>query len=584
MNDPMYKKVGDLDDPFAEKDDNGHPKTGITCLKCHKHFVNYRSIHKHLKTCDPILPKGQQKLPFITHNEPEKQHVIPNDLLSADRIKLIEAICCSGWSLNTVTKESFKNLVEAFNPSIKIPNLKVLRADVIAYARIIQEEIIKELSNHYFSLISDGGTINSKTFYPVILFNRDHLYFFGMPRIIEATANNLANTFSDYLKRIINKGGKLIATCTDNAANITRATTQNKDNTVESLTQQNIIRIPCSVHTANLALQDYKSKDGIFAQLVNEISTIINVLNKKDAKAILRLDGAKGKLPKWNDIKWNILYDSLHYIKENSRTVRSILTNIEVNKTKIVSIPKNLEEFHMTFEAYANFINQIQTSHCLLYEFYAYYVEMLAKLQAINNRSSQILMNLIQDRFKTTGDEILAELCFTMTPQGLTSFRTKYQSFLSSGSLDSTTNEDPSPEEIILFKRFNSIIDKFNDISSHYGLTTEQTELLFRYYLEKFEFKNDLLTNEWKRFSFVVHSEYQKHENKPFTSKTIKNFIECALKLINLPSSEAVAERCFSHLKVLFPPSKSKAKDDLMEAEMIIRIKKIFEKEEEHPS
>lgn len=169
---------------------------------------------------------------------------------------------------------------------------------------------------------------------------------------------------------------------------------------------------------------------------------------------------------------------------------------------------------------------------------------MLTKLQALGSQSSQILFHLIQERFKSTGDEILAELCFTLTPQGLLSFRSKYQLFITNDQ----PKLNPTPEDLQLYQRFEAIIQKFKEISKHFGLFSDDTGLLFRYYLEHFNFSDDLLTNEWKKFSYVIHSSYQHHENKSFKPDTIGNFIKCALILINFPSSEAVAERCFSQL------------------------------------
>lgn len=149
MGDPMYKKLIELDDIHAIRDINGHPITGGTCLKCKKHLENYRSIHKHMITVHAPPPKGQQKLSFIEKTSPhikDTDYQIPQDLIPPERVKLIEAICASGWSLNSVTKNSFKELMDALNPEVQIPGLRKLRADVIAYSKLIQQDIIKKLN------------------------------------------------------------------------------------------------------------------------------------------------------------------------------------------------------------------------------------------------------------------------------------------------------------------------------------------------------------------------------------------------------------------------------------------------------
>lgn len=62
----------------------------------------------------------------------------------------------------------------------------------------------------------------------------------------------------------------------------------------------------------------------------------------------------------------------------------------------------------------------------------------------------------------------------------------------------------------------------------------------------------------------------------PKKAKSTKEFVECVIRLLSLPFTEANVERIFSFLNYLFPPSRYKPKDDLMEAQMIIRINYTF--------
>lgn len=77
--------------------------------------------------------------------------------------------------------------------------------------------------------------------------------------------------FAESLNEVIGKEGKLIACCTGNAANVTRATATGKNDTIEEYTKQKILRISCGVHTANLALHDLQKQNPDFAEFVADI-------------------------------------------------------------------------------------------------------------------------------------------------------------------------------------------------------------------------------------------------------------------------------------------------------------------------
>lgn len=558
-------------DTDPKRDLYGHAIGEAKCKICRKTFQNSRSIYKHLQRCHPreVNQKPKEKfvpIPFLP--VATVPSISLGKSLSPDRKALLTSICCLGMSLNMTSKDAFRRFINTINPSYNVPNLKIIRADMLIYAKEIQNGIVNSMKNKCFSFITDGGTVNDNSFYPVVIFTPEKLFLYSLPRLKSTDSTTLAKTFSESLNKLIKNGGTLIASCTDNAANVVRATAMGIKDTIEDYTKQKVIRISCGVHTANLALHDLQAQNPEFSQFTEDLKQIIIFCRTPEVKRILKSEQAKGKIPKWQDIKWNIIHDSLCYIMENKAIVESCLTNISLKRDfELVEIPAKWDDYMEILKPFAAFIKNIQTSHCLLYEFYELYSKLMEDLENTILEEGLELKAALISRFNDTADGLLAELCYIFTPKGLDMCRKEFVKFIYPEE-----NIDASEEDIVVYKRYIALKDKFIEVAKYYNLYTDQIEYLYFDYLRNHTFTQDKLMNQWR--CYVYKEVYDVHDKKKIDST--KEFTECIIRLLSFPSTEAIVERLFSILEYLFPSSRYSAKDDLMEAQMIIRVNDSF--------
>lgn len=430
-----------LYDEEPSRDIYGHPIAACKCKLCKTRLSNPGSIYSHLKryhpSAYPSMPQEHfQPIPFVspTTSAQTTNPKIPNVIkksLSPDRRALLVVICCSGLSLNMTSKEGFRRFINHINPNYPVPNLKIIRADMILFGEIIKEEIEEELKHKMFSFITDGGTVNDNHFYPIVLFTPQKLYRYAMPKLDDTWHKALAEKFSESLNKLIAKGSKLIACCTDNAANVTRATTMGENETIEEYTHQKNLRVSCGINTANLALKDLQNQNDEFRQFTEDLKKLMIFCRTNEVKKILKAEGAKGKMPKWMEIKWNIIHDSLSYVMENKAAVESCLTNVRLKKDfDLVDIPQKWNDYMDILKPFSEFIIRIQASHCLLYEFYEYFKKLQNELDDTILEEGAYLKSALISSFKDTADGLLAELSFLFTPKGLEEFRKEYQKFI----------------------------------------------------------------------------------------------------------------------------------------------------------
>lgn len=105
-------------------------------------------------------------------------------------------------------------------------------------------------------------------------------------------------------------------------------------------------------------------------------------------------------------------------------------------------------------------------------------------------------------------------------------------------------------------------------IAGYYNLLTEEIELLYFDYISNHEFNGDHIMNKWCNYVYKEIEDTQEKRKVRLMNSSLNVLPDC----LCLTSSEAVAEKIFSTLEYLFPPSRYKIKSELMEAQMIIKV------------
>lgn len=552
-----------------------------------KKYSNSKSFYKHLqnKHSEVITGEKFQKISFKSTSSikaaPKRIIIAPattdlriEDVITPERKDFINFICTCGFSFNSASKRSFKMFLHRINPNYKIPNTRVLRMDINLYAGEIQLAILRALRNKSCSILTDGGTNNGSQFYPIILFTPQRLYFFALPRLEKTTSKDIIDTMIPFINQLKANNTRIISCCTDNCSNVRSATANTGQNTISQVAQLPILRIPCEIHSSLLFIADIrKDSRSELSIFFSQVQFIISKLHDSGIKQeIQRL--VPGKVPIYEEIKWMSISDCLNYILKNEKQLNAIISKYK-KVFGCYCFPTCWREINQALEPFTKFIKSIQKDNSLLYEFYHEAKIMtkqwktLVETSGTSEQTKSFFKSFLvhfKERFRRTCDGLISKVAFLFTPERLESFRKKYHILISS------ENYKKTDETKKLYSKYTEIKERFFKVARFFKLYNNDFEYFFHWYLTNFSFSSKELFAQWKDFKCFEISDERTKKTYDFD-----NFAEVIINILNLPASEAAAERAFSQLKYLVPVSRSSTEDRMIMSQMIIRMNWIYQ-------
>jgi hypothetical protein len=150
------------------------------------------------------------------------------------------------------------------------------------------------------------------------------MYFIDIFEFESATAAAIVQVMSALVAELIAAGATVVASVTDNGANLVRAFNPLLDLTVQTESGAFILRISCGVHTTNLVLVDLARVFPVFGEFVDWLRSVINFLHLKNVKAAVRMSGIAAKIPHIQDAKWNTVVKSAAFMWEHMDTISGL--------------------------------------------------------------------------------------------------------------------------------------------------------------------------------------------------------------------------------------------------------------------
>lgn len=420
-----------------------------------------------------------------------------------------------------------------------------MRQKILDIAKTHLNDINDKCNERFCSILLDGAKRNNKNFYGFIIFTKQRLFYFKIERIINATSINIVYAIQDLIN-FINTETKfeLISVCTDHAQNLVTAFDPLKPKSSQWLNDQFFEWVGCFAHLLNLGIRDLFKLDEFCIYYIH-LNEILNIC--KD------LDFPK-KVPSFSKTRWESYSKCTNFLNEMKFEILSYF-NQEIQDLKNLEIIEKFQTFikilnsqefselSQLFKYLSQMSAEIGEDNFLICKVYPKIINFkifIVNLKTINIRT---FGNTIIDRIYSSKEIEIAISAFFLTIEG-------HDYFL---------NLNDQNEK----KNYLNTIKKY----------------LFRYNAFKFKFDESILEEEINEYigikKFTIKDSFAFWENNISENKII-NLAEIAIRIINMACSELPVERLFSHLKYLYGSKDYNKSEDLLDAQLAIRMESIY--------
>jgi hypothetical protein len=305
---------------------------------------------------------------------------------------------------------------------------------------------------------------------------------------------------------------------------------------------------------------------------------IMNYL-KGDGKKDLRAQKVTQKIPRIQDIKWNTWAIACDFIRAHTAAVLGVLA----------CAPKQLRlHWCSDYETIGSVLHQLRVfveategDHVTLPKMFANYLRFRDELDRMKDNPFAKRFQMYADgRFHTTGDIVMAELAYIFTAEGFLWMKDRRQIFQLSGNeeekitlIDEITGLASKLEDVCcLTKRLRVTVRKERGVITHQNPSGLHMQFWLDAYLDSEGPSGERLLSAWWQEFAVGRTPPTIAELSTEQKKARERFAETAISLTEMPATEAACERAISVLGHLFPSSRSRSGDDLINAQMMIRM------------
>ena len=498
---------------------------------------------------------------FIHHTESGKEVPMDQHLVDIVVWKTTHNI-----SMNAITDETFKNKIAAHTEAILSRGEMRTRINEIA-AQLI-DETREVLRNEIISVVIDGGTINSYSYYALGGVMWNHLNKQLCSRLLDviicnqsSTTQHILNMFSESISKI-NKGNLVIASvCSDNAKNISSGfmnthKIQNPPKSAPDYTPLPYLRISCAVHTLNLIISDFVTNDKELILVYKEIKRIANVIKTmaRRTKFDLKILG----FPKIQEQRWNSLYLVFDYLDVHYDDVKTAFDDFAVRQDDISKYKRLLEPHAMVItKLESDSANQVS-----VYKECCYLKNEWLAIEAKYDYSEvRYLISRYDFHTLYTMDLRISMLAYYVTKGGLKEWRKKYPMIVASVSLSEADKKQKTNSETNL----NLLRDTAENLTSIWGIPDISSGLAHYLYTTTFADAS---------FIFPTEEELRRSELNAYNEEYCSMFIDFIQRIRVLPSSEAQSERIFASMRELVSDKQKRLNEESIRSEAIIKLSK----------
>lgn len=543
------------------------------CIYCGTFLSNHRSYNAHKKICPRTLVGSQKKIDSFqektSNKEVKKVEIIPDFLK-----RLIEMIIGTNISISQVGEPYFIELFTFLNVKKEdLPTPYKLRKAIQLYSDEIYSKTYAHLKNKIVSLIVDGTTSWSMQYYEFAVFTPGTIKHIKILHIPISDAICLKKAILNVISSLEQKGVTVVGICTDNGPNLKSACEQITDDYKKGLHKIPLLRFACAAHTGQLLIKDMEFSGTFYSKISRQTRVLVKWLKKQKIRSFSQTILSK-RPPTFSEIRWNTLYFCITFIYENYDAIGNIIEHFKYTKNdskqdlhnrddylEVINVLKPIHDFTCIVEA--NFCTTGKAFKALL--------DLKDELKhLIPSRSSiaEKLLTNVEYRFSNTCDSLVAQLSYILTNEGRSWWKaqkSKNEEILRK----ITAMMEISEEEHQFIQEYHEnkedLHKKIENLSTYLNLNSKHAMIAFFDYL-----KNG------SEFYEPAYDYWETQAGLEFTheEETIRRFdiAQIALRVLVLPSSEALCERVFSQLKYFHNARRSMLKPDIIDSITNIRF------------
>ncbi len=409
---------------------------------------------------------------------------------------------------------------------------------ILEMAKYMINDTFQQLQfEKYASIMIDGSTKYYHHLVSVLIYSHYKIYFYSINNQSIQTANALSEIIVKCVNNLTQNGCVVVACTTDNAANNIAALNCNNPHAAQCLSQQYFVRQACYAHTVELSIHDLFDDKMEF----NEITTTIMKLLKYFKYP-----------PKYTTVRWKSFSQCINYILENMYNSNKLkqLSENEMQNYKALITHLNWDDVSTVVNEMWNLIIQLEKSSYSIEDAPVPLLVTIGRLKAMNSYLANRQAEALIKRFSSTADIHLPMAAFVCTYRG----HIVYQ------------KSDEMTKSLILNYAFLGIEEYIHQTKICINPSNAK-KLLFEY-LQK-----NIYTQMFEQDAIA----FWKNESENILGPIFSPLREIALRLLNIPPTEVPVERIFSSVGQLLDFKRIREKEDLLEAELIIRTKLTLE-------
>ena len=487
---------------------------------------------------------------------------------------IADFLACYNISINAICSLKFYEILKNSNPLIRCIKRSDLRAHIYKLFEKFQSEITRENLGEFCSILLDGSTRNLKNYYGFIIFSIKRLFYFKIEKLENSTSLDISlatREIINYLHNEINV--EVISVCSDHASNMIKAFNLSDQVSCQIISDSFFEWVGCCCHLFNLGISDLDS-NSIFSEIKNTLHFILSISSKIQLPQ---------KVPSFCKTRWDSYSKCFNYVLLYSDQIISYLSstlnslfiknsNLELkiqryqkNNFYLISQQNNLQkeiliyqksiqllksnefdEITTLFTYMPNLISKIGSDDFLLYKVYPEIIAMIDFFTTLSTENIKKFSDTILNRIFSSDEYIQILTSYFLTIEG-------HNYFLND------VNEEERNEFFSIIKNYLIYYNgcKFGDCE----------EILIQQIENFINFEN-----------FETFDSYQYWETLRGDQETAR-LAEIAIRILQMPCSEASVERLFSHLKYLFGKKNYNLSDDILNAQLGIRLGNIYGKE-----
>lgn len=549
------------------------------CLKCQNFFSNHRYMPKHIKICkgrNNFQIKITQKafLPQIQDEKVDFPKVFED---------IINLFCAANISLVQINSPVFKKIFINMGIEEKdIPNSENFRDQIFELSNLKHSENLELFENKMVSLVIDGTTSWNRSLYQFSIYYPGKLRHLSLIQIDKPTAENLKIVINSICEELSTKNISVVGVTTDNGSNLVKCFKDIEKDVFENDYKFPIIRFACAAHTCQLLVEDLRKLNEQFNDSINYISEFISWIRRKKILVECRAKGLNNSPPKLNRTRWNSLYNCVNYILQNIDFFKEAIDFFSQTKEKC---PIQLDEKTINlFSAVLNilkpiidFTNRVQGNFISVGTVFCEILNLLNSITCMTDPYEydfhKILIDRISIRFTQNCDYLIAELGFILTRSGREWWQMKARS-ADSISFKVLQKKEISKEDSDFIERFNLekelLIMKIKELATYLHVDNEKAVKAFLSWLKLNDSYIEEPISYWKT-NLTASITY----NEELIS--LLDLCNIAIRVLVIPGSEAICERCFSQLKLIHNHLRSSLKSDILDCILRIKLNLIWE-------